>query len=122
MVIQTLPDLDDGNPSHRGRDYWTGFPVDAQVDGVWTDAAYDLLADQLVMSLMGTIQGSDGGQYRWGNFSPKLLAQRVGPPIDLTIDPWKEVRNMRGLKQVRTQRRRQALNPCDKYFEVKTPF
>lgn len=118
MVVQTLEDDSDVDPSRRGRDFFTGFPEGDQADGEWTTAALDRVVGQLKSELNATDFTSNGGQYGWSNWSPKLEKARKLETMAPFTRPAVGIFFLRPLKKVRTQRRRQALNPCDKYGTV----
>lgn len=111
MLIQLMGDLDNPDPSRRGRDFYTGFIEGDQAAGVWTANASGDLTTDLKENLMDGVGTANGGQYQWIVFSHKFAKQE--PQVD---DPSTIINVLRALKHVRTQRRRQPTNPCDKYF------
>jgi len=116
FCVQELSDIDDGNPSKRGRSFYNGFNVDDQTDGDWDSIPVTVFAAVLVTQLMGGFTGPNGGDYTWVGISSKAFD--LDPiPAGFTFD----INILRGLKQVRTQRKRQPLNPCDRYFAQQKP-
>ncbi len=118
LVIQTIKDLDDASTATRGRDFFTGFPEGDQADGVWTDATQDRVTGALnAEHIQGAIV-KNGMTALWSNLSGVLYAARklevAGPFSPIT----NQIVFLRPLNHVRTQRRRQSLNPCDKYGTV----
>ncbi len=118
LVVQTLEDDSDVEPSRRGRDFFSGFPEQDQTDGEWTTGTIDRVVGQLKAVLNTTAFTSNGGDYGWLNWSPKLEAKRKTETVAPFTRPAVPIFFLRPLKKVRTQRRRQALNPCDKYGTV----
>lgn len=115
MVIQTIDELSNGDPSSRGRDFYTGFVEGDQADGVWIDATLAARTGILNTVLKPSSILKNGGQWFWVNLSPKRIAARKaggGPPF---VKVFADIEFLRPLKAVRTQRRRQFLNPCDKF-------
>lgn len=121
LVIQNLFDTTETDPSKRGRDFFTGFPMDAQVDGIWEAVQYASFETAFVAVMKPTITHLGGG-WIWTNFSHTLnkarIAQDPATPEPSWIDPVSHIGIIRALKHVRTQRRRQSMNPCDKYFTL----
>lgn len=119
MCVQTLTTDFPPNPSNRGRDFWYGFVEGAQVNGGWLDATWQLLEAHLHATLFGGFVTPDGGGYHWVNWSGKVSAQRCALPPGTdpftAIDSWSNIQTLRCLKHVRTQRRRQPENPCEKF-------
>lgn len=113
LVVQELTDMEFSDPSARGRSFYNGFVVDTQTDGVWDTVHATGFINILVTNLMGGFTGDNGGQYTWVQVSQKRLNT---DPIPLGMNA--EITQLRGLKQVRTQRRRQPLDPCDRYFTL----
>ena len=120
LVVQTFQELVATDANNRGRDFWQGFIETQQVDGEWVQATWDSLQTVLDGTIMGGFEGPDGGEYGWVNYSPTLAKARCALPggtDPLTADTaWFEITFLRALKQVRTQRRRQAENPCDQFL------
>jgi len=115
LVVQTLPGLDDTNPRHRGRDFYTGFSEGDQADGVWLEATANALVAALQSALSPVLQGSADGEYQWVNWSPTIAAEAAP-----AIRPDSVITHVRPLRLVRTQRRRQPENPCALYYNVLT--
>lgn len=114
LCVQLLSDLDLANPSSRGRDFYTGFTCDDTLNGEWLVSTVDTWQNGLANTFFPTMQTLDGGEYEWVVYSSKLANQ------DPTLaDPTSQINHLRSLKQVRTQRRRQPTNVCDKYFQIK---
>lgn len=118
LVVQTLEDDSDVDPSRRGRDFFSGFPEQDQLDGEWTTVTIDRVVAQLKGTLNATMFASNGGDYGWVNWSPKLAKERKAQTMAPFTRPAVPIFFLRPLKKVRTQRRRQALNPCDKYGTI----
>ncbi len=118
LVIQTIKDLDDASTSSRGRDFFTGFPEGDQADGIWTDAAQDRVTGQLNSEFTQGAIVKNGGTFIWSNLSGKLYAARKVHPGPVFPAITNQIVFLRPLNHVRTQRRRQSLNPCDKYGTV----
>ncbi len=120
LLIQTIHDINDNNPQERGRDFWTGFADNAAPDGIWTQATADSITGTLNTHLIQTFTAAGGGVFTWGNYSKKLEAARKAQSaadfLAAPIQPFKSIAVMRPVKQVKTQRRRESDNPCDKYY------
>ncbi len=118
MVIQTLSSLTDADPTGRGRDFYYGFVEGDQADGIWLDATQNRVTGQLDAEFSSGSIVKDGMTAQWVNWSNKRMALRSaggGPPF---LNPSTDINFLRPLNHVRTQRRRQSLNPCDKYGTV----
>lgn len=110
LVVQLLPNFTNSDPTRKGRDFYTGLGETQQTNGAWTtDAAQDIM-DVLTAELEVGVTTANGSLFTWGNFSYKR-AQPAGAG-----SPFESITALRALKHVRTQRRRDARNPCDKYI------
>ncbi len=118
LVIQTIKDLEDATTSTRGRDFFTGFVEGDQADGIWLDATQDRVTGQIDAKFSNSNIIKNGFIGSWVNLSGALYKLRKLE----TMAPFSTIHNniqfMRPLNHVRTQRRRQSLNPCDKYGTV----
>lgn len=112
LVMQEIGDLDTASPTSRGRLFINGASELSQADGEWDQTWAQGVIGVFNTNLLGGFTGDDGGTYRWGVVSQKILDQT--PPGTF----FTEIEQLRGLKQVRTQRRRQPLDPCDRYFPL----
>lgn len=118
LVIQTIKDLSDASTATRGRDFFTGFPEGDQADGVWLDATQDRVTGQLNTKFTQGAIVKNGMTALWENLSGKLYAARKVYPGPVYPEITNQIVFLRPLNHVRTQRRRQSLNPCDKYGTV----
>ncbi len=110
LVIQLLPNFSNSDPTRKGRDFYTGLVETQQVNGGWTDDAAQDIMDILTAELEVGVTTANGSTFTWGNFSYKR-AQPAGAGT-----PFEKITALRALKHVRTQKRRDARNPCDKYI------
>lgn len=122
MVAQTLSNLDDITARNRGRDFHTGFVETEQVDGTWTVAAVALVGAFYVSEMMVPLMAG-GGTFVYGNFSATQAAENINPlflgdppaqtpPPTFGDPPFQIVSQVQITTKVRTQRRRQPLDPC----------
>lgn len=118
LVIQTLESEESTGATARGRDFYTGFVEGDQADGIWLDATQDRVTGQLDSEFTNGAALKNGGAYGWQNWSNKKYALRLaggGPPF---LEATTDIQVLRPLNHVRTQRRRQSLNPCDLYGTI----
>jgi len=118
MVVQTIKDLNEANPSDRGRDFFTGFVEADQVDGVWAQARQDEITASLNVMFPGGLITANGFVGGWVNWSEKKVGIRKAAPGPVFPVVTADIIFLRPLNHVRTQRRRQAENPCDKYGTI----
>ncbi len=120
FMLQTLPlNLSSILSTERGRNFHTGLHDTDQIDGVWTQAASDKITKFYGDWFLGDNVEFGSAEYEYINWSATTHAKNVSsiPPSPL-VDAWNAVEHVRGLKSVKTQRRRQHENPCDKYFDT----
>jgi len=111
LVVQLLPNFTNADMTRRGRDFYTGLGETQQTNGAWTtDTAQDIM-DVLTAELEVGIVTANGHNFTWGNFSYKRA--KVGG----AGDPFIAINSLRALKHVRTQKRRDARDPCDKFIQ-----
>jgi len=115
LLIQLLSDLESSNPMSRGRDFFNGLLAADQLDGVWALGPVAIIQAIYKSNLIDGVSTTDNGVYTYVNFSRKAASDPaiLGSPVRPIIA-------IRSLKHVRTQRRRQPMNPCDKYFDLVT--
>ncbi len=118
LLIQSRHISEPMDKHYQGRDFWTGFVETDQDNGEWSVARWDVIG--LAIEDATTAPGAVGFtsiMVNWSSTYGKAFnANPAANPLPCAI-----VSDLRGIKQVRTQRRRQALNPCDQYFDAPVP-
>lgn len=131
MVIQMNDDTGEPTPRRRGRDFVTGRDGIDHADGVWNQAAADLVLGFYSTALGTTIDSGNGGSYQFGIWSVRQLTENENPifvsnggatpdPPTFGNDPFTAITVFRARSVVRTQRRRQPERPCG-VFLTETP-
>lgn len=122
-VVQQLPTQLNPTARQRGRDFWTGLVETDQVDGLWVQATANLVLGFYNDELIPGLSGAAGGTYgyvvwsktqRDENDDPQYVSNGGSTPDPPTFGDLESyvIDRVRMVAPVRTQRRRQAEDPC----------
>lgn len=120
-VVTLYGDIVNPTSFNRGRDFVTGQCCNDQANGEWNNVA-GYLEDLCAMYAAMTNQFVVGGNtYDIGIYSP-TRAKPPTWPVAPSIPPFFWVlQHVRGRQLVRTQRRRQPLDPCEEVCDQAIP-
>lgn len=132
-VAQIVSDVTDPTARNRGRDFWYGMML-GDMDALseeW-DPAFQSELCGFYTVLTRSFTGATGNGYTWGVFSGTQAAENVDPqfvsnggvipdPPTFGNAPFRTVEMVRMNPMIRTQRRRQPLNPCAAYLDCPVP-
>lgn len=133
LVIQQVTDQGDPNDRNRGRDFWYGMNCeDLTIGGDTWDLAYMTAVRTLYSTITSHITGSLGNQWDIGIFSRTQAMENINPDFvsngGTEPDPptfggpiFNILTLVRSNPLVRTQRRRQPLDPCLVYINTEVP-
>lgn len=136
LVAQLITDQDNPTSRNRGRDFWYAMlqgDMDSD-DGDRWDAAFQLEVITFYTSLTSNFSNGSGNTYSWGVFSRTQAVENANP--DATDengipnsekptfgDPYfQTATKVRINPMIRTQRRRQPLDPCKVYIDQDIPI
>jgi len=122
-IVETLPDDVTAKVRQRGRDFWTGLVEGGdQVDGVMQQAAANRILNFYIVQILPDLTGN-GGIWEYGNYSYRQRKENLDPqfvsnggsvpdPPTFGDPPFTQVTFVRMNALVRTQRRREPIDPC----------
>lgn len=113
-VVTRYGDL--GNPTqyNRGRDFITGQCSGDQTNGVFSAGVASYLEEVCDMyAAMGNTYVAGGNEYDIGIYSPSRAKPENWPVVPSVPPYFWPLIHVRGRSLVRTQRRRQPLDPCE---------
>ena len=117
-VVTLFGDIGAPTGSNTGRDFITGQCCGDQLNGVFDSGVGSYLEELCEMYVaMGNTFAGGGNAFSIGIFSPKRAGIRTGPNVPPTPPYFWPLVMVRGKSLVRTQRRRQPLDPCEVYCE-----
>lgn len=122
-VVQLMKDDDTTAPRERGRDFIGGSNEADQVDGIWTQAYANLVLNFYNTTLLAGLVTTEGSSFEWGLYSATQAAENVNPiyvsnggstpdPPTFGNNPWTPITYVQMNPKCRTQRRREAQDPC----------
>ncbi len=127
MVAQLLGDEVDPTGRNRGRDFWYGQLLeDFETTGFeWTQSYIDEIC-VAYQTLTSSYTSGNGNAWEWGIFSRTQAEERIDPqyvsnggsvpdPPTFTDPFFHQVQKIRLNPMIRTQRRRQSIDPCKQY-------
>lgn len=113
-VVTLYGDINNPTSFNRGRDFVTGQCCDDQLNGVLTSGPVSYLQELCDMyAAMTNVYVNGGNEFDIGVYSPSRAKPPTWPIVP-SIPPffWK-LEHVRGRSLMRTQRRRQPLDPCE---------
>lgn len=110
LVVSLFGDANDPTPRNRGRDFWTGAQTADQANGIWDTgvAKFQKLVQTYYAARVQEFTGLSSNVYRWGVFSKKSA--------DLALPFFFPMEQFRLRDLIRTQRRRQPVDPCETFI------
>lgn len=105
--------------NNRGRDFFTGMCAADQTNGVFDSGPVSILQEycDMYQAMGNDFTGAFGTNFAIGIFSPTLAKADLADPQNEIQHFW-QLQKVRVKSLVRTQRRRQPLDPCEAFCEA----